>query len=71
MEKRFKKQLDKYRFVLIYDAEKEGTISIGELVDIANELDQDNKGLEDICRKQAKVLKKHGITLKQIIEEMK
>lgn len=71
MEKRFKQQLDKYRFVLIYDAEKEETIKIVELVDIANELDQDNKSLTDICRKQAKVLKKHGITLKQAIEEMK
>lgn len=69
MKKRFKKELDEHGFVLIYD-EKE-IISILELVNIANKLDTDNKSLTDICRKQAKVLKKHGITLKQAIKEMK
>lgn len=64
MKKRFKKELDEHRFVLIYDAEKEETINIVELVNIANKLDQNNKYLKDICRKQVKILKKHGITLK-------
>lgn len=62
MEKRFKKEFDEHGFVLIYDEEE--IISILELVNIANELDQNNKYLKDICRKQVKILKKHGITLK-------
>lgn len=71
MKKRFNHQLGIDKIVSVYDGEKEEMINIFELVDIANELDNDNKSLTDICRKQAKVLKKHGITLKQIIEEMK